>query len=196
MGPQTSPGNGPAKKHAVGRDFSAQTRRNQEWVDLELVLRELTELGARPLLLSMPIHGGWYERLGVTVTGRRAYYQKLRGMCARYHTGVVDFADHDADQSFCHDSMGHLAPSGLVYYNQVLDGFFHDAIPRQSELPARAPWRAERPKVASRPAWLPGLNHPPRVSTTHPPRQPFERRRPGRSLNQSFKEEKKSHGSY
>ncbi len=118
--------------------FLHRLERNQEWVDLELVLRELTELGAQPLLLSMPIHGGWYDRLGVTVTGRGAYYQKLRGMCARYHIGVVDFADHDADQSFCLDSMGHLAPSGLLYYNQVLDGFFHDAIPHQFELPALA----------------------------------------------------------
>ena len=61
------------------------------------------------------------------------------GSCARYHAPVVDFADHDADQSFCHDTMGHLAPSGLVYYNQVFDGFFHDAIALQSELPAPAP---------------------------------------------------------
>jgi hypothetical protein len=35
--------------------------------------------------------------------------------------------------------MGHLAPNGLLYYSQVLDGFFHDAIALQSELPAPAP---------------------------------------------------------
>jgi poly-D-alanine transfer protein DltD len=119
--------------------FLSSLQRNQEWVDLELLLRELTELDAQPLLLSMPIHGGWYDRCGVTYTARKAYYQRLRDMSARYHTAVVDFADHDADQSFCRDLMGHPAPSGLVYYNQVLDGFFHDAIPRQSELRAFAP---------------------------------------------------------
>ena len=127
----------PAEEHPVGRGFSpAHSERNQEWVDLELLLRELNELGARPLLLSMPIHGGWYDQCGVTYAARRAYYEKLREIGARYHAPVVDFADHDADRSFCHDHMGHLAPSGLVYYNQVLDGFFHDAIPRQPELPA------------------------------------------------------------
>ena len=89
--------------------------------------------------LSMPIHGGWYDYCGVTYAARRAYYEKLRGISARYHVPVVDFADHDADQSFCCDPMGHLAPNGLVYYNQVFDGFFHDAIALQSELPARAP---------------------------------------------------------
>jgi D-alanine transfer protein len=119
--------------------FLGTLQSNQEWVDLELLLRELTELGAQPLLLSMPIHGGWYDRLGITYTARRAYYQKLRDTGARYHAAVVDFADHDADRSFCHDSMGHLAPSGLVYYSQILDRFFHDEMPHQPELPASAP---------------------------------------------------------
>jgi poly-D-alanine transfer protein DltD len=115
--------------------FLRTLQSNLEWVDLELLLRELTEFGARTLIVSMPIHGGWYDQCGVTYAARRAYYQKLREFSARYHTAVVDFADHDADRSFCRDVMGHPAPSGLVYYNQVLDDFFHDAIPSQSELP-------------------------------------------------------------
>jgi D-alanine transfer protein len=114
-------------------------QRNQEWTDLELLLRELNELGARPLLTSMPIHGGWYDHCGVTYNARRAYYEKLRGIAARYHTPVVDFADHDADRSFCNDTLGHLAPKGSVAYSQVLDRFFHDAIALQSELPPAAP---------------------------------------------------------
>jgi D-alanine transfer protein len=105
---------------------------NQEWVDLELVLRELTEFGARPLLLSTPLHGGWYDECGITSTARRAYYEKLRAIAARYHAAVADFADHEADIGFCQDSMGHLAPRGFVYYCQVLDGFFHGTIQRPS----------------------------------------------------------------
>jgi D-alanine transfer protein len=113
--------------------------KNQEWVDLELLLRELNELGAQALLVSIPIHGRWYDELGITYTARRVYYENLREISDRYHTSVVDFADHDADLSFCHDNMGHLAPSGLVYYDQVFDGFFHDAIPLRPKLPAGAP---------------------------------------------------------
>ena len=44
--------------------FLRTLEKNKEWIDLELVFRELTELGSRPLLLSMPIHGGWYDRCG------------------------------------------------------------------------------------------------------------------------------------
>jgi len=118
--------------------FLRTLQRNQEWVDLELLLRALTEFGAQPLLLSMPIHGGWYDECGITYTARRAYYQRLRELGARHQAAVVDFADHDADRTFCRDNIGHLTPSGFVYYSQVLDGFFHDAVPRQSELPVPA----------------------------------------------------------
>jgi D-alanine transfer protein len=114
-------------KTPVEQDFLRTLKRSDEWVDLELLLRALNELGARPLLLSMPIHGGWYDKCGVTYNTRRAYYEKLREVAARYHAPLVDFAEHDADQSFCCDPAGHLAPNGLLYYDQVLDAFFHDA---------------------------------------------------------------------
>jgi D-alanine transfer protein len=113
--------------------FLGTLARNQEWVDLELLLRTVRELGAQPLLLSMPIHGGWFDHCGVTYTAREAYYNRLRAVAARYHAPVVDFADHDADQSFCRDLMGHLSPSGLLYYDQVFDGFYHDAIALESD---------------------------------------------------------------
>ena len=115
-------------------------------------MRELSELGAQPLVLTMPIHGGWYDRCGITYNGRLAYYRKLREITARYHTAVVDFADHDADRSFTIDNMTHPSPSGFVYCCQVYDGFFHDVVPRPSKLPAAAP--------AARAATAAGVSHP------------------------------------
>lgn len=118
--------------------FLRTLRRSQEWVDLELLLRECGELGARPMLLSMPIHGPWYDQCGITAEARRAYYEKLREVAARSEVPVLDFVDHDADRSFCHDYMGHLSPVGWLAYGRALDGFFHDAIPSPSALPARS----------------------------------------------------------
>jgi D-alanine transfer protein len=125
-------------------EFLDTLRRNKEWGDLELLLRGLTELGVRPLLTSMPIHGRWYDECGITFNARRAYYQQLRDVAARHNVAVVDFADHDADQLFCHDTMGHLAPSGLVYYSEVFDAFYHDRLRLQPELPASAPASSKR----------------------------------------------------
>jgi D-alanine transfer protein len=116
-------------------EFLRTLRENQEWTDLELLLRILAEKGARPLLLSMPLHGGWFDQCGVTYAARRAYYEKLREVGARHHVPVVDFADHDADRSFCFDCRGHLSPGGWVRYDRVFDGFFHDTMAPQSELP-------------------------------------------------------------
>jgi D-alanine transfer protein len=76
--------NTPTQEH-----FLSTLERSLEWVDLELLLRELNEFGARPLLLSMPMHGGWYDYCGVTLSARRAYYEKLRGISARYRVPVV-----------------------------------------------------------------------------------------------------------
>jgi D-alanine transfer protein len=124
--------NAPSEEDA----FLRTLERSQEWDDLELLLRELNELGARPLLLSMPLHGGWCGQCGITYTARRVYYEKLRGISTRYHAPVVDFANHEADQSFLTDP-GHLAPGGFLYFDQVLDAFFHDAlaIPSREEKP-------------------------------------------------------------
>ncbi len=117
-------------------DFLVALQQHQEWADLELLLRVLGECGSRPLLLSMPIHGGWYDQRGVSSSARRVYYQKLREIAERHRATVVDFADHDADRSFCFDYKGHLGPRGWVHYGQVLDGFYHDAVPPLCELPA------------------------------------------------------------
>jgi D-alanine transfer protein len=114
----------PAEEKAA---FLRTLARSQEWDDLELLLRALRELGARPLVLSIPLHGGWCDHCGITYTARRVYYEKLRAISARHHAPVVDFAEHDADRSFSTDP-GHLAPSGYLYYDQVLDAFFHDAL--------------------------------------------------------------------
>jgi DltD protein len=81
-----------------------------------------------------------------------AYYQKLREVGARYHAAVVDFADHDADRSFCFDYKGHLSPSGWVYYAQALDRFFHETLPPLAELPAPAAGRRAEASLPTGPA--------------------------------------------
>jgi D-alanine transfer protein len=128
------------------KDLLDVLEKNQEWVDLELLLQGVNELGIQPLLMSMPIHGAWYDECGITYAARRRYYEQLRTISARYHAPLVDFADHDSDRTFTHDTMGHLAPNGLVYYSEVFDGFFRDKILPQAALPT-AP-RAARGEIS------------------------------------------------
>jgi hypothetical protein len=64
--------------------FVAGEQNAREWIDFELLLRGLNELGARPLLLSIPIDGRYFDRFGV---GRRFRDLNRRIMLARGQSG-------------------------------------------------------------------------------------------------------------
>src|SRR5213596_3071559 len=114
------------------RDVAFRTGMNQSpgWIDLELLLRALAAVHARPLILSMPIAGEFYDHAGVSRSARDDYYAKLRALVQRYHFTVVEFEDHDEDSAFLIRHQSHLTAKGWVYYNRVLDNFFHGRPPQ------------------------------------------------------------------
>jgi len=114
------------------RDEGFQKGMNQSagWIDLELLLRTLTRLHARPLLLSMPIAGDLYNRNGVSRSAREEYYVKLRDLVRRYHFRLVEFKGHDEDPAFLYLQKSHLTAKGWIYYDRALDDFFHERAPR------------------------------------------------------------------
>jgi D-alanine transfer protein len=105
------------------------------WKDLELLLRTLAAIHARPLILSMPIDGRFYDQLGISRSARESYYQKIRAMAQRYNFAVVQFEQHDEDPTFFDRHMQHvpslhLTAQSWMFYNRALDDFFHDRAPR------------------------------------------------------------------
>jgi D-alanine transfer protein len=103
----------------------------QEWTDLDLLLKVLRELGAEPLLLSMPIHGGYYDHWGISHEAREVFYNRFAQ--ATQDLSTAAFSNHDYDKYFLIDH-GHLSSKGWVYYDQALDAFFHAQPP--APLPA------------------------------------------------------------
>ena len=99
-----------------------------EWDDFELVLRALQELGAKPLVLSMPVHGPDLETVGVSAAARSAYSTRLDALASRYQAPLVNFRAHEEDPIFFYDNLDHLGAKGWVHYNKTLDDFFHDRI--------------------------------------------------------------------
>jgi D-alanine transfer protein len=97
----------------------------QEWTDLELLLRTFRELGAEPLLLSMPIEDIRLEAYGVSSEARTAYLRRLSELAGRYEVSLLDFREHSKDPSFLVDFLDHLSPQGWLYYNKALDDFYH-----------------------------------------------------------------------
>ena len=103
--------------------FRARVEAASEWTDLELLFRTLTELRARPLILSMPID--LYAARGVSRSAREVYYDRMRELAQRYHFPLIEFEDHDADPTFLIAHREHPTPKGWMYYNRALDNFFH-----------------------------------------------------------------------
>jgi hypothetical protein len=70
------------------------------WINLELLLRTLASVHARPLVLSMPIPGDFYDQKGVSRSAREAYYVKLRTLVQSYHFPLIEFEEHDEARLF------------------------------------------------------------------------------------------------
>src|SRR5262249_17377482 len=81
--------------------------------------------GADTLLLSQPIPGKYYDRLGISAEARSVYYDRLRQVAGKYNVPVVDFQDHDNDIYFVTDPNSHLSREGWAYYDRALDAFYH-----------------------------------------------------------------------
>jgi D-alanine transfer protein len=100
----------------------------REWTDFELLLRGMNELGAQPLLLSIPIDGRYFDRFGVGRETRDLYYKRIRALAQQYHISLVDFEEHDEDEDFLAGHHDHLSEKGWLYFDKALDDFFHDRL--------------------------------------------------------------------
>ena len=99
------------------------------WIDLDLLLRCLASVHARPLILSMPLGGHFYDNAGISRSARDEFYKKLPALVEQYHFPVVDFQDHDEDPAFLIRQQPHLTSKGWAYYDRTLDDFFHGRLP-------------------------------------------------------------------
>ena len=138
---QKEKGSGPDERMAPRRGdtwFLEQLGKARQWTDLELLLRVLTKIQARPLLLSMPMDGEFYDQMGISRSVRESYYTKMRALAQRYNFELVEFEDHDEDVPFLdhrvpqikHVAAPHLTAKGWMFYDRVLDDFFHGRVPR------------------------------------------------------------------
>lgn len=103
--------------------FLDRVARSAEWEDLDLLLRVLADLDARPLLLAMPLNGTYYDAVGIPRAVREAYYSRLRRAVAARGFSMVDLSGHDGDPLFLRDFGGHPTVEGWVHYARALEAF-------------------------------------------------------------------------
>jgi D-alanine transfer protein len=110
--------------------FLTGVKTSPAWIDLDLLLRCLATVHARPLILSMPLGGEFYDHAGVSRSARDEFYRKLPALVEQYHFPVVEFQEHDEDPAFLIRQTPHLTAKGWAYYDRALDDFFHGRLPR------------------------------------------------------------------
>jgi len=111
--------------------FLSGVKGSPAWIDLDLLLRCLTTVHARPLILSMPLAGDFYDHAGISRSARDEFYRKLSALVEQYHFPVVEFQEHDEDPTFLIRHQSHLTAKGWVYYDRALDDFFHGRLPQR-----------------------------------------------------------------
>ena len=113
-------------------DFLRRMDACPEWRDLDLLLRTLRELGARPLLVGQPINGLLSDRQGISPQARREYYGRLERLAGSHRVPLRDFSASEEDPAFFLDAV-HPSAKAWVRYDQVLAEFYQgrDASPRR-----------------------------------------------------------------
>jgi len=94
-----------------------------EYEDLQLVIDVLKDAGAKPLFVSIPVNGHWYDYTEYPEERRQKYYDKMEQILTDNDVPFVDFTDHDYDPYFIMDTI-HLAWKGWVYLDQELDKYW------------------------------------------------------------------------
>ncbi len=106
--------------------FIRDLEQSRGWTNFELLLRLLKERGARPLVLTPPLSAPFWDFAGVSPAARQVYYQRLRVLSVRYEVPILAFPEHEGDRYFVEDRGSHPSAKGWVYYDQVIDAFYHD----------------------------------------------------------------------
>ena len=108
--------------------FLHKLNRAEAWLDLEQMLRILQEVRAEAMILSMPLHGSWWDYARVSPAVRRQYYVRVRELGARYGVRTVVLDDLESDHYFFRDLGSHPSAIGWVHYDRAIDAFYHGAL--------------------------------------------------------------------
>ncbi len=94
-----------------------------EYEDLQIVLDLLKQSGAKPLFISVPVKGPWYDYAGFPKERREAYYKKVHEQIEKAGYPIADFSNHEYDKYFLKDHM-HLGWKGWVYIDEAIQQFY------------------------------------------------------------------------
>jgi D-alanine transfer protein len=96
---------------------------SQEYNDFQLLLSYLKEKQVKPLFISVPVNGFWYDYGQFPKERRTDYYNKVNTMIRDNGFEVADLSSYEYEKYFLKDTM-HLGWNGWIRVNRVLEDFY------------------------------------------------------------------------
>lgn len=78
---------------------------DDEWADFQCFLKVCKEADLEPLVVILPMHGGWYDEMGVTSDIRAQFYDQARSLCDEAGVAYADFSSCEYEKYFLCDTV-------------------------------------------------------------------------------------------
>ncbi|MCY7585877.1 D-alanyl-lipoteichoic acid biosynthesis protein DltD, partial [Bacillus safensis] len=85
----------------------------------------LKQAGAKPLFVTIPVNGKWYDYTGFPKEGRTGYYEKINRQIRDNGYEVADLTKHEYDPYFFKDTI-HVSYKGWVYIDKAIEKFYKE----------------------------------------------------------------------
>lgn len=99
--------------------------KSPEYKDFHLVVDVLKDAGAKPLFVSIPMNGKWYDYAGYHKEKRQAYYRKIRTIIKQAHYPLDDYSSHEYDKYFLIDTI-HIGWKGWVFLDRDMQRYWKE----------------------------------------------------------------------
>lgn len=99
--------------------------KSPEYDDLKMLLSICKEEKIKPLFISVPVHGKWYDYTGFSKKDRAQYYKRVDSLISSYGFEVADFSNMEYEDYFLKDVM-HLGWKGWVYVDEAIDKYYKE----------------------------------------------------------------------
>jgi D-alanine transfer protein len=93
-----------------------------EYEDFQMVLDVLKEAKAKPLFVSVPVNGYWYDYMELSKKDREGYYKKIKHQIEKEGFPVLDLSNHEYDKYFLKDTI-HLGYKGWLPIDKAIIEF-------------------------------------------------------------------------
>ena len=78
---------------------------DEEWADFQCFLKVCKEAGLEPLVVILPMHGSWYDEMGVTSDTRAQFYDQACSLCDEAGVAYADFSSCEYEKYFLCDTV-------------------------------------------------------------------------------------------